>query len=501
MLDRSELFRFGWVNGRILELILCVPVAVALGVLIFAAPYLPLSSDFQKIVLFIPVALTVVVLFDNLERLILFTLAIGVPLNIDISVIVSPYAANPQNIGRGLRTLIALTELRVSVVMIVLVIGYAVWFLKPWPLRAPVRYFRVTTVPALAFILISCLSVVQAEDKQLWMFRIAQLVEVFLVYFYLVNHIRTTADMRFFVAVSLIGLMAESLLMIVQWFTQLTFSFVGVEAMMLGPHRAGGTLGHTGPAAGYLSALVLIACAAGFGLPRGPQRTLAIVSLVLGVVALIATGSRIGWFGFAITLLAFLVSGIRLGWIKPRTLLILLVFMAVLGVAFSGALTDRFTLDDSSAQSRLMMWRLAWNMIKAQPWLGVGAGNYALETRAYYTVDVGLPAEVLDKIVHNAYLGVWAESGTFALLSLVIFLSVAVWQAWSCSPSHSPFISLLGVAIALGIVSLCIQMMTGTFHTRAITQFVWSMVALAAVLPVIDQPEFARLERVGVSSP
>jgi len=40
----------------------------------------------------------------------------------------------------------------------------------------------------------------------------------------------------------------------------------------------------------------------------------------------------------------------------------------------------------------------------------------------------------------------------------------------------------MGMGLSLAFVSLCIQMVTGTFHTRPITYFTWVMVALAASL-------------------
>jgi len=134
-----------------------------------------------------------------------------------------------------------------------------------------------------------------------------------------------------------------------------------------------------------------------------------------------------------------------------------------------------------------MMWRLAWNAIQSHPWLGVGAGNYALVTREYYTFDVGLRAEVYDKIVHNAYLGIWAESGIFALLCYIGIMAAAIFEAWTCFRSQSRLVSLLGLGFALAIVSLCIQMITGTFIMRSITLFLWILIAVSASLAHLNQ--------------
>jgi O-antigen ligase len=130
---------------------------------------------------------------------------------------------------------------------------------------------------------------------------------------------------------------------------------------------------------------------------------------------------------------------------------------------------------------------LAWRMIQEHPFLGVGAGNQALVTRDYYTPDVGDPEQVIDVQVHNRYLLIWAECGTFALLCYISFLGASIIKAWLCVKSNHRWISLMGTGLSLAIVSLCIQMFTGTFHVRPITLFVWLLPALAASLYNLEQ--------------
>ena len=466
-------------------------VGLLLGLMVVFAPSLPIPPDYQKLVYIFPFFITLIIVFNNPEKLILAAIAIGVPLNLDVSILISPYARNFENISRGYRTLIAITELRVSVVTIALLVGYFLWFIAPGGTkRTPIKLFPATTIPALGLIFFSILSVVQAEDIQLWFFRVEQLVEVFLVYFYLVNHLKSVKEMKFFIIVALFGLLAESMLMIVQWLTGLTFSVAGLEAMLEGPgQRVGGTLGHTGPAAGYLSAMIFIAMAMMWGSKQKPHKWLAAICIGLSVIALVSTGSRIGWGAFALTFPAFLIAALRKGWIKWEILVLVALAVMIFGISLSNVIFSRFSslLTDNSAQARPMMWKLAWNAIKAHPWLGVGAGNYALVTRDYYTYDVGPETEVYDIIVHNAYLGIWAESGIFALLCYIGVMGAAIYEAWSCVRSQSKLFSLLGIAFALAIVSQCIQMITGTFIMRSITLFLWTLIAVSASLPHLNK--------------
>jgi O-antigen ligase len=453
-----------------------------------------LSPEWQGLILIIPVGLAFVLLVNDLEKLVLVAIAISVPLNLDVSLIISPYAQNDANLASGHRTLIALTELRLSLATIALAVGFALWLLRTRPEeRCPARFFAGTTLPALGLIFFSLLSVFQAQDWQLASFRIAQLLETFLIYFFLANCLRTLQEMQFFIGVSLGGLFAESVLMVVQWCTNSGFSFAGVEAVILGPGRIGGTIGHPGPAAGYLASLGIIAGAMIWAFPHRSQRVFAAICFGLSAIALVGTGSRIGWAAFAATVVLFILAGLRNRQVKRETLILLIVIILAVGVAFYGMIYVRYTANDNgSAEARPMMYRLAWNMIIAHPLLGVGAGNQALETRQYYTPDVGDKAQVYDIQVHNRYLLIWAESGTFAFLCYIGFLGAAIVQAAVCAMSRDRWICLAGTGLSLAIISLCIQMITAAFVVRVIELFVWMLPAMTAGLYQIERSRSSR---------
>jgi O-antigen ligase len=464
-------------------------VGLLLGLLVILTPYLPFSSDLRNLVLVIPFTLLLVILFNDLEKLILAAMVTAVPLNLDYSVIISPYARNIDNLARGYRTIIGVTELRLSFIFIILIIGYAFWLVKPgFSSKKSIHLFASATLPAAGLLFFSIISSFRAPDTQLAFFRIAQLVEVFLAYFYLVNHLKVLQDLEFYVIVSLLGLLAESTLMIVQWITGLTFSFAGIGAVIIASGRIAGTLGTTGPAAGYLSALLMIALAVLWGHPKKALKLLAAASFITGTIALVSTGSRIGWIGFAVTLIVFLVVGVGKGHIKSRSLILPILIAMIIGSIFFSQIYGRFVANDNgSAQSRPMMWKLAENVIRAHPWLGVGAGNYPLVNRDYYTPDVGHPQYVYDIEVHNLYLIIWAESGVFALLCFLVLMAVSIISAWSGIRSQSIFVFFLGLGLSLAIFSLCIQMITDTFHVRSINLMVWSLIALATSFRRIAQ--------------
>ncbi len=462
-------------------------LSIVFGALVVLSPLLPVSPGFQKLILVIPFAFTAAVLFNNLERLILFIIAVGVPLNLDISVIISPLARNVANMAAG-RTIVALTELRISLIMIVVLFGYILWLVgRSQNNRYPVRYYPSLTVPALGLIFISLLSISLAQDKQLAFFKVMMLVELFLIYFYVANHLRTKSDLQFFVTIFMAGLLLESILMIVQWQTGLSFSVAGINAI-IDPqtHRAAGTLGTANSAGVVITGYLILTCVMFWLYHRRSQKIFAVICFIFGCIALISTAGRAAWGGFLVAFLVFILVGHQRGMVKRSTVIWLFLLILLVGGLFYPVISERLTANDSgSAASRLVMAKLAWNVIRATPahfLLGVGANNYALVAPAYYSTDVGRLGYIIDSSVHNAYLLAWAETGLVGLILFGLFLFIPLAQAWKKLHSHDRFVSLMALGLGCALLAIYIQMLADPFIARPKMIIVWLLIALIASL-------------------
>ncbi len=496
--------RLAFPERSVLELCLALFIGLLFGVLVVLSPYMPVSTGFQKLILVVPFAFTAVILFNSLERLILFTIAVGIPLNLDISLIISPFARNLENLANG-RTIVALTELRLGLIMIIVGLGYLFWLVKPQEKeQRRVRFFAGTTLPALGLILISILSLTQAQDGQLAFFKIAQLIELFLVYFYVANHVRTRQDIQFFTFIFMAAMFIESALMVIQWRTGLTFSIAGIAASIeADSHRIAGTLGTANSAAVIITAYLSIVCAMFWIFRKPVQKNIAAVCFMFGAIALISTAGRAAWGGFLVALLVFIFLGWLRGWLTRRTLILLLMLTVVIGWVFYPVIANRLTADDQgSALSRPMMFKLAWNVIQASPahfFFGVGANNYALIAPAYITSDVGDLGYIIDSSVHNAFLLAWAETGLIGLLIFVGFLVNPLIKVWGYVRSNNRFVSLMGLGLGCALLAIYIQMMADPFIARPKMMLVWLLVGLIASLDNMKSLQERYLEKRIVS--
>lgn len=117
---------------------------------------------------------------------------------------------------------------------------------------------------------------------------------------------------------------------------------------------------------------------------------------------------------------------------RRHVLSIIALYAIAYGAAnwiLQGALTDRFaTLSDpaGAALPRMLIWRGSWEMVKDNPWFGIGLGNYYLAWPRYRD-----PADTtLGFFAHNDYLQIWIEAGLPGLLLLLaVFVSV-LYLTW-----------------------------------------------------------------------
>ena len=144
------------------------------------------------------------------------------------------------------------------------------------------------------------------------------------------------------------------------------------------------------------------------------------IALGLTVITVVLTHSRGGF-------LAMTATALWIAWrsgkiMRAATILVLLAVLFPL-VAPQEVLERLGSIGDakeSSAAARLMAWATAFNMIGANPLLGVGMRNFQPRYREYSVVPLSDTSNTY--VAHNSYLQIWAESGTLAFAVYFVLL-------------------------------------------------------------------------------
>lgn len=144
-----------------------------------------------------------------------------------------------------------------------------------------------------------------------------------------------------------------------------------------------------------------------------------VVMVLVLLMALLQTHSRMGLLSTAVGLVAILGCGWASGLLPRKSLLILLAaFLAMGGVAFlvSGDVTLGRILDTLNFD-RIPIFRLAIVAIADAPWLGTGYGTFGEVFRIYRDTTLTQPVDY--DLAHNTYLELVLELGLPAAALLI----------------------------------------------------------------------------------
>jgi len=213
------------------------------------------------------------------------------------------------------------------------------------------------------------------------------------------------------------------------------------------------------------------------------DRLLGLVTVVVLVLAVIATQSRGGLLGIAAVLAMF-------AWRRVQSkalligggglLLVILYFVAGISGRKSGGAAEAGL--DESAMGRLHAWEAAFGMAVDNPLTGVGMNNFYSNYFFYSEYWDGL-----NHAVHSTWFGVLGETG---FIGLLVFLSMVFGllkcanrslQQLLAAPDRShPVMITIAEGTLAGLVGFCVS---GTFLTQG---FTWPLYILLAFTVAIS---------------
>lgn len=465
--NRSSILRV--LSDKIKLLLLTVLIGIGAGLAAILANQV--SVKWALVILLAFTAPAVILLVNNLRKLLLIAVTIDIPLGLDIAI-------NNQDWHLG-----GPSGFIISLMTVALVIGYAIWIVEKEPKP---RFFSSVTIPALLFLFMVVVSLFQSVNLQLSLFGIFLQVQFFLMYFYLANHIRSWQDLRLVITVAAIGLLLQAALMLLQYFTGISLSFgavssyayeLGVSAGATGS-RVGGTIGAPNSAAAYLVSTLLFVFSAYLS-DRLVNKFLAILACSLGIIALVATSSRTAWGSLVLAIIVLLSQII---WTKAgkKAFWIIVVGALLIGAFFGEQIWARLEASFSD-NTRPELAYMARNIIRAHP-LGVGENNYDQIMSDKYAHPNWVGHELLP--VHNKYLLIWAETGILGLAAFGLLLIATAWQArrWFFQTNLPPHLLIPTAGLLSAFLGYAFHMSMEGFSSRANGQILWFLVAITVAL-------------------
>ncbi len=328
--------------------------------------------------------------------------------------------------------------------------------------------------PALAICAAGLLSLTGSDHLTLGLFELFRLFKATILMMVVANVVESEGDVRFVVAFLFIGLVAQSILVGLQWYKggTLGLGIFGENTYLMTQkygsnvyRRASGTLLHPNMLANYLNFILFIAIAMLLVLRPGPFFLFAGLASVAGVIALLVSMSRGGWVAFvAGSLVLFLLLWARFP--QRRLMLLILAVTAVLLLAAAVILPTPiherlFSYDYRAAYLRIPLAVIALKIAALSPFTGVGLNSYPQVVRPFLVnaaPDLLPPWYFLDNlVVHNLFLLVVAETGLLGLAAFVWFMAAILWTAFRLARSApATWLNLVASGVLAGICAFLV---------------------------------------------
>ncbi|MEJ8847291.1 O-antigen ligase family protein [Variovorax rhizosphaerae] len=333
--------------------------------------------------------------------------------------------------------------------------------------------------------------------------------------FYVASHaIQDTSDLRLVVKASLAMLFLTIVYVALQAITQLPLSLPGSKGLSFGAivdfgggvttYRPAGFMSHPNSLAHYLVIVLPPAIALCLlGRARIPPAAwwAAVVATVGGLMILLLTLSRGGWASAALATCVIVAVYVRRGLIG-RTHLALIVVAVIVGalvvVTVYPTILLRLTAPDNrSLESRVLLADMAFTIIKANPFIGVGFGDYnraAFEYAAplFATVTADYQHELRQLVVHNHFLLLAAELGIPAMLLFVVLLWRLARLPWPLTrwQDHGSFAVAIGLSAA--VVGEALFFNSDNYYADIRVYMFWLGAGVLQALTLLADRESAR---------
>jgi len=391
--------------------------------------------------------------FGNQKTYYLTFLAAALPIGVDINIAFHPSTVSHSTYGYLVR-----------LSYIPLIILYGMWFLHCVTNKSPLKLSTTGFWPLSGFLVSACLSVFSARNFLFGTFDLFALTVSVLLFVYAASDIREVREVRLVLFVLLSTVALQGVLALGQ---HLTGSTLGLEFFGAGRSlqsaagletltRVGGTLGHPNSLALFLDLLVPLSFSLIFCPMRPGAKLLVIASTILGLAGLAVTLSRGGTIAVGLSLLVILFVhwGTRVGFLRSGLAVATVsISLLVLVLGTPNPIQTRFLKNDyGTASGRTAHMQVAFNMVRAHPFFGVGLNNYT-ETAQFYDNTPERIITLWNSPVHNLPLFIAGETGLIGLGFLIFFLLTVLRALLPALRCPDPFLAASGLGLFMGVLA------------------------------------------------
>jgi O-antigen ligase len=200
--------------------------------------------------------------------------------------------------------------------------------------------------------------------------------------------------------------------------------------------------------------------------------------------------TRSAWIGLFVSILAMVPYLFARGHVNLRLVnkvgIAALVFSALI-VVYSSLIVGRIMeYDFGSAKTRVTTARVALNIIRDHPFLGVGINNYGTVIEDYWDAEDTFTRR---SAVHNTYLLIGTEIGLFGFGAYLLLLIIAFSRIRRAIRVQSNFLSIVAIGIMGSYAGFAVTALSDKSHKESyiLLYLFWGLLAVIEAIIHLDE--------------
>lgn len=179
------------------------------------------------------------------------------------------------------------------------------------------------------------------------------------------------------------------------------------------------------------------------------QKSFFLIAALMTIIVMILTITRGGWLAIEGVLLVWALFELREN--KRLALKLLILALSIFAIILLiPSFSERATINEVSANWRLIMWDTAWRIFLEHPITGIGL--YQFQDYFYSQFTEGVVPQQGWQNAHSDYFNFLAESGIIGLVSYIAFFSILLWDKYKMYKKYADAWSLMACLLILSLL-------------------------------------------------
>jgi O-antigen ligase len=373
--------------------------------------------------------------------------------------------------------------------------------------RDSATHLPVVLGPFILFVVWSGFSIANSIKPNLAVIELLWMLKMGVILILLANLIKNRNDLILVIVMLIAGLFLQELVTASQVYLKRWYTFTGdVETTTLqstsnpDTFRAGGTVGWHNVQAAYYALLVPLTAGLYFGVKSRKIRFVLLGIVLGGILSTAFTFSRNGYLSLGLALATVTFFAWRKRFIN-RTMLLFATWLIIATVGIIMLIMGRTVIERIKSKVaidlRFETIKIALNMIKEHPFLGIGLNNFSLAMPQEEYAPEGISelqqtyigGEFYGIAVHNKFLLIASQTGIPCLGFFLLVIYLAYRYAGKLLKSQQLFFCTLGLGMVATLTGAVTNMLFDIYNSDLLITVFWVLIGLIFAAHRVMQEE------------